>query len=248
MSYEEMQSALREGRVYLGNAIFADQGHQRFVHFPKIIETVKPRSPAMIRILEVGSWAGGSLIAWDKAADHQCILTVVDQWKPYYLGPPRNTSDDPAYVMDQACTSGDIEALFLSNIKAAGISDRVTLIKGDSRNILPKLLPFVYDIIFIDGDHSYEFINADIENAKRLIRVGGVVCGDDLARQLPSVDGGHHRRQIALKNQFTNAENDGEGYHPGVTQAVWEHFGQVSNPLGLWAVQKTKDGWNVNVL
>ena len=245
MSHEELQSALREGRVYLGPALFADQGHQRFVHFPKIVETA---GLGILYILEVGSWAGGSLIALDQAADHRCILTVVDQWKPYYFGPPRRTPDDPHYVMDELCISGDAENLFKHNIKAAGIAHKVHLIKGDSRIILPTMLSGSFDIVFIDGDHSYEFINSDIENAKRLVRIGGVVCGDDLARQLPTVDGEKHQDMIRLKAQFSNADNDGEGYHLCVTQAVWEHFGQVSNPLGLWAVQKTVDGWNVNVL
>ncbi len=237
---------MREGRVYLGNALFADQGHLRFVHFPKIVGTAK--HDGILNILEVGSWAGGSLIAWDEAANHQCVITVVDQWKPYYFGPPRNTPDDAHYIMDQLCASGDAEKLFLHNIRAAGIVDRVHLIKGDSRTVLPTLITGSYDIVFIDGDHSYEFIKSDIENAKRLVRIGGIVCGDDLARQLPTVDGEKHKNAIRLKDHFSNAENDGEGYHPGVTQAVWEHFGQVSNPLGLWAVQKMADGWNVNVL
>jgi len=244
----EVHEAMENGQIYLGQELFANQGNQRFVLFPKIVEMVRREASSSMEILEIGTWAGGSLIGWDAAANHNAHFTVVDQWKPYYFGPPRNTEDDSHYEMDKICSSGDIERLFWHNIKVAGILDRVTFVRGDSRIVLPTLGDGIFDIVFIDGDHSYEFVKSDINQAKRLIRLGGFIVGDDLERQLPSVASPYHRTQIELKNHFGNASSDGYGYHPGVTQAVWEEFGQVSNPMGLWAVQKTETGWNVNVI
>ena len=130
----------------------------------------------------------------------------------------------------------------------AGITDRVILLRIDSRVALPTLQDEAFDIIFIDGDHSYEFVKSDITHAKRLVRLGGIIVGDDLELQFPSVDSPYHKEQVELKNHFCSAPDNSMGYHPGVTQAVWEEFGQVNNPLGLWAVRKVGEGFHGNVL
>lgn len=36
-----------------------------------------------------------------------------------------------------------------------------------------------FDLVFIDGDHSYEAVKADIETAKRVLRPGGVIACHD---------------------------------------------------------------------
>jgi predicted O-methyltransferase YrrM len=56
--------------------------------------------------------------------------------------------------------------------------DKVEFKVGDSREILPKLNgPF--DLIFIDGNHSYEFVKKDWENTKNLIHKKSVVFFHD---------------------------------------------------------------------
>jgi hypothetical protein len=101
-----IQDAMRENQIYLGHELLANQGNQRFVFFPKIVEMVR-RGTSPVEILEIGTWAGGSLIGWDAAANHNANFTVVDQWKPYYFGPPRPV-DDSHYEMDKACANGEI--------------------------------------------------------------------------------------------------------------------------------------------
>jgi predicted O-methyltransferase YrrM len=35
------------------------------------------------------------------------------------------------------------------------------------------------DWVYIDGDHSYEAVKADLENFYRVVKPGGIIAGDD---------------------------------------------------------------------
>lgn len=182
-------------------------------------------------ILEVGSWAGQSLVAWDEAAGGRAKLIAVDQWKPYFMH-----GGDPYDEMNRAAETGEIFELFKRNIRACGIEDRVSVLRGDSRDILPKIDRYSVNILFVDGDHRYEFVKQDIINAMPLVRIGGVLCGDDLEMSMESVsDITSHQAAVEQGLDFAN------GYHPGVTQAVYDTLGNVTILDGLWAMRKVDD-------
>jgi predicted O-methyltransferase YrrM len=61
--------------------------------------------------------------------------------------------------------------------RRAGLT--VTLLVGDSRTI--EVDTGRVDIVFIDGDHSYEGVKIDFERFGRRVRVGGAVLFDDAA-------------------------------------------------------------------
>ena len=42
--------------------------------------------------------------------------------------------------------------------------------------------------IFIDGAHGYEDVKFDIAEARRLVKDGGFICGDDLELQMHEID------------------------------------------------------------
>jgi predicted O-methyltransferase YrrM len=83
---------------------------------------------------------------------------------------------------DGVLTSVDLEAehqrLAREAFKGAGIpSQRYRLISGSALEVLPRLTDGHYDLVFIDADkHEY----ADyVTEAKRLLRVGGLVAIDN---------------------------------------------------------------------
>jgi hypothetical protein len=99
----------------------------------------------------------------------------------------------------------------------------------------------MFDLVYLDGDHRYKQVSTDIRNAERLVGDGGILCGDDLELQAPAVD---------LENAKDNAHLDfildpktGQYYHPGITLAVAECFGDVSSWDGFWAVRKCGSKW-----
>jgi predicted O-methyltransferase YrrM len=59
--------------------------------------------------------------------------------------------------------------------------NRHTLILGDSTKTVPTYETDIkYDLIFIDGGHSYEIANADLLNCKRLAHKDTIVIMDDI--------------------------------------------------------------------
>ena len=67
---------------------------------------------------------------------------------------------------------------FMKNTE--GFSDRIRWITGDSREVLKDFDEREFDVVFVDGDHGYEGAYADLENALRLVRKGGIILVDDV--------------------------------------------------------------------
>lgn len=58
------------------------------------------------------------------------------------------------------------------------IGEQFTFIQGDSKEVLPTLTG-KYDLIFIDGDHTYGGCKQDILNALPLLAKNGIILLDD---------------------------------------------------------------------
>src|SRR5215470_6773181 len=119
----------------------------------------------------------------------------------------------------------------------------VDYLVGDTRKVLPKLPGAEFDIVYIDASHLYESVRADIHDAKRLIRDGGIICGDDLELQRTDLDECEHRMAVALTKDFVHSPKADSNYHPGVTEAVAVEFGEVSSWEGVWATRKLGSQW-----
>ena len=231
---EGIETAIAAGEPYFGRELVSYQGDLRHKCFGMLARQIEIEEPI---VLEVGCWAGMSLLAWHNAFEGRARLIAVDNWEPYWpddIGALHKT-------MNEVAKSGEILSLFLYNMKSSGIASRVHIRRGDSRIVLEAMESDSVDLVYIDGDHRYECIVVDIRNAMRLIRIGGIICGDDLEVQL---------HEVSNKDEHENACYSGKdflesgGYHPGVTQAVGEIFGPVSCFDGVWAMQRlSADNW-----
>lgn len=113
--------------------------------------------------------------------------------------------------------------------------------RGLSADVLPGFELCSFDLIHIDGSHCYGDVLADLRMAHRLLRDGGILCGDDLELQASECD-----RHFAGQNKHLDYREDprtGRPFHPGVTLAVYEFFGPVSALYGFWAMRKTGSGY-----
>jgi predicted O-methyltransferase YrrM len=72
-------------------------------------------------------------------------------------------------------------------------NNNVFLYVGDSTEVCPQLTG-LFDVIFIDGDHSYDWVKTDIQNVWSLLRPKGILAFHDC------------------------------GSHPEVTRAINEYF------------------------
>jgi predicted O-methyltransferase YrrM len=245
MTIKRLADSLLQGKPYFGHALQARQGvpfrHSYFLPIVRAQKRIFGSKP--LRILEIGSWAGASAVSWAHAlaaADAHGSVLCIDPWESYFDLTVEKThfySD-----MNAAAADGSIFKLFQHNITTSGFRE-ISFMRGSSNDMLPTLADKSYEIIFLDGSHSYHNIAFDIAQARRLITDGGVICGDDLELQSGELPAAEHQAALASAAEWIWSSAAEMSYHPGVTQAVDEAFGPVSVWDGLWAVRAEAGQW-----
>lgn len=246
MTDSRLAESLLLQKPYFGPAMFAFQGvpkrHAYMQALLALLSEEKHRRP--VKILEVGSWAGGSAITWAKALKKyfgEGQVVCVDQWQPYF---DTEINSAPIYKkMNEAAADGSIFRLFLHNIKASGLDDIILPIVGNSRQILPTLKKEEFAIVYLDASHLYRDVAEDIKLSLALLKNGGILCGDDLELQKGEVEIADLLQDVDAGKDYTRSKTCGTYYHPGVTMAVAEVLGEVSSWEGFWVVRKTSGGW-----
>ena len=225
---------------YFGGGTHGVQGDgRRHTVLMRLAQSLAHRGK--LDILEVGSWTGCSATTW--AVVLGCFpkrgtITCVDPWKSYMT--QHDESKGGLYpVMNRMLDSGLAYALFLHNSQFIPPEIQISHYRGTLEEVRPKLAS--YDLIYLDGSHYYEDVDADIRHSHSLLREGGILCGDDLEAQLHEVD--VEWAKASSESDFAADSVSGTYYHPGVTRAVGEIFGRVWADQAVWAVQKVKGGY-----
>lgn len=160
--------------------------------------------PSSSKIVEVGVFLGRSAKAIIDHTDWGSTLYCIDPYEDY---------DDE--VVKSIINGGTWSGIFqeathnLSPINGEG--PRTVFFRESSTRAAIRFHDETLDMIFIDGDHSYSAVLADIIAWWRTIKPGGLICGHDY------------------------------GIHPGVKQAVDESFSfrRIKFPVGsIWAARK----------
>jgi predicted O-methyltransferase YrrM len=99
--------------------------------------------------------------------------------------------------------------------------------RGLSNDVLPRLRTGAFDLAYVDGDHTYPAIDNDLAECKRLVHEDGIICGDDLERQIGDDDLTLHEASVHRRSDCA------AGYHAGVTCAVHQAFGRVCERDGV---------------
>ncbi len=143
--------------------------------------------------------------------------------------------------INEALSNDEPYGVFLQNTQHLPLKVDLTVRRGWSSDVLPTLSLESFDLVYIDGDHSYQGVSADIEASGTLVNDGGIICGDDLELQAHQVDALIAKDSPNLDKY--QDEKSGIVYHPGVTLAVSDKFGPVSSWHGFWAMQKIGAHW-----
>lgn len=119
----------------------------------------------MRTIVEIGSYRGKScvLLATGEPGAH---VTAID---PHY-----GQGDRGAIVYDPEDTRKMNEAL-----ARHGVAERVTHIVAESHAARAGWDGRPIDLLWIDGDHSYEGLATDLDDWAPLVRRGGLIAGHD---------------------------------------------------------------------
>lgn len=143
-----------------------------------------------VSIVEIGSFAGVSTCVMAHATElvdcKDVVVYCVDTW---------NGSSESDGINEQYAQH-DVYDVFCKNIRRyvayTGFEGDIRAIRGTSLLAAPTFGDASLDIVFIDADHTYEAVKADIAAWAPKVRPGGILCFHDY------------------------------GYFPGVTQAVQE--------------------------
>lgn len=96
-------------------------------------------------------------------------LYCVDLWDTYYRG--------TAKLKDKAAQD---EALELAHDKLDPYN--VEFIRKPSMDAVREFADGVLDFVYIDGDHSFDYVMSDLIFWSRIVRSGGIVAGHDAYR------------------------------------------------------------------
>lgn len=162
------------------------------------------RSHPSCRILEIGRYRGGSTLLLAVAIDENSKLVSIDNLT-------KVGCDDRALI---------------KVLDKTGFSHKVELIVQDSTGVEVKVDS--YDIIFIDGDHTYEGVMKDYENWKYAVKAGGHLLFHDAVygRRFSSVIDGPARCVNKVQEcdfkQFKKVKEIGSVVHFLRTDNPWQ--------------------------
>jgi hypothetical protein len=129
------------------------------------------RSPIAV---EVGSWAGETALV---LAPYFTQLYCVD----HFLG-------NVGTRLDPAVTNLTDEKVFTVFCQNMGFKLLGTVFPCVGKSLTwAANWPSMVDFIFLDADHEYEGLKADIQAWTPYLRDGGIVCGHDYSEHFPGV-------------------------------------------------------------
>ena len=166
------------------------------------------RLPARARVAEIGVLYGALSKYVLERSD--CHMTMVDSWAPAYRQPGhyRETGDIRA-LQDQAEVD---EIRSIAKGIARRFRRRATVLDMKSVDAAKHVVDSSLDLVFIDADHSYEGVKADLAAWAPKVKPGGWIGGHDYGNPDPRYRFGVEQavdewaageRRIDLDDNFT---------------------------------------------
>lgn len=135
------------------------------------------RLPSSARVAEIGVLIGK--LSEYLLVNSDCILTMVDSWAPIEAQPQSyKATNDEHSTHDQArCDLHRKEA----TQRVARFGDRVRILWAPSVSATLAVDDGSLDMVFLDADHSYEGVKADLAAWLPKVKPGGWIGGHDFA-------------------------------------------------------------------
>lgn len=134
--------------------------------------------PAGGRICEIGSGFGASAATLALASDRTVIVDAIDPFLPY---------DELGHNgLVTGLVDGD-EQRFRQTLAFYGVGDRVRHISKLAENAEADMHAGGYDLVLIDGNHSYRHVKHNIATMWLRVKPGGVLASHDHTTRFPGV-------------------------------------------------------------
>lgn len=136
--------------------------------------------PANRVIVELGAYKGRSTcyLGYGSSLGHGAQVVSVDPWEMGTFAGPKGR--------DVHFTDADNRAEQARHLKACGVDHLVTVVHGLSQQVPLPQQPI--GLLWVDGDHEYEAVKADITRWTPLVATGGHVVFDDYKLHCRGVD------------------------------------------------------------
>lgn len=193
------------------------------------------RLPDKAKILEIGSYQGGSTLAIGHAIKNTGIeLYCLDPWATY------STQSDFANF-EPSKVSDDFRIInnFISN--TAFVADNLRMLRGNSSDFAQMLAGMGFDFIFIDGAHDYQSVRNDIKLGYSAIKPGGILSGHDFQKHWEGVV-----RAVTELVFCVPSIKSSQGY--GVIRGTTTWFGVIPEPLYEYTMTDISDLMNAGLL
>lgn len=147
------------------------------------------------------------------------LVVAVDKWEvnPKY---PSCTRERHLQARDEAAANIKAAGAAVEIVNAWSLDAAKDIAERSSECQIKRLWKGGFDAVYLDADHSYSAVVADIEAWLPLVRSGGILCGHDF---LEEPDGWF--RQMDPVHAYPTQESAGPDSWPcGVHRAVYEKF------------------------
>lgn len=224
----------------------AEQGvSTRHYHMILAIQTLAEKSN-QLNILELGSWLGESLKLWTSVLqlfpNVKANIVCVDLWDSFISDEDR-LNEDNLQIKNMESLSQENRSFELfyqtkKEIESEVNNVSISCFRGRTDSFLTIAKEDSFDFIYVDASHYYDDVLNDIHESKRILKPGGILCGDDLEVESHSEElltlGMNNKKQDYVKIPGTE-----RFYHPGVSLAVKHELDEVGNYFGFWGVRKS---------
>lgn len=140
-----------------------------FNHGPRVLALIETERPKVC--VELGSWLGASAVAVARSIRRWGgVLYCVDTWTGEVNQPAGTPIGAP--IMLSSCARHLVEA---------GVSPNVRLIPATTVAAADAWAGPAIDLLYVDADHAYASVLADLHAWVPHVRSGGVILGDDYA-------------------------------------------------------------------
>lgn len=140
--------------------------------YPRLYYTAVQYFPTNSHFVEIGSWKSRSaafMAVEINNSGKNIRFDCVDTWT--------GSVTEDGHQNDQYVKTGSLYEKFLSNTEA--VKHIITPKRGDSVQMAATYQDTSLDFVFIDGDHRYECVKADIKAWLPKMKRGGILAGHD---------------------------------------------------------------------
>jgi len=160
-------AVIESGPLAVGLASMAKRqgAKQKLGEFAALVRLVRRQRPQAV--VEIGTYRGGTLRTWCRLADDDATVVSVDL---------------PGGEFGGGYSEGELDRLR----RFARRGQRLHLVRADSHSldthaqVAALLGDRPVDLLFIDGDHTYEGARSDFEMYEPFVRPGGMIAFHDV--------------------------------------------------------------------